>query len=292
MIWVRQADGAWVARYGYDPLGRRIWKEQYRDGAGLPLAQPKRSYYLYNEEGLLAEARQAIALNAEGLATASAAPALHTQYGPQPDAPFTTALLLAKTLDSNAQQQLVFFHNDHLGAPVQATNAKGQVLWAAVYEPFGQATILSPAPTAEQPVVEINLRLPGQYWDDEARLHYNFHRTYAPNTGRYAQSDPIGLRGGINMYAYVGGSPMGMVDPEGRIAAVAIPLLTPVVVRGVIYLASAAAAAWAAHKATQSEAQSCNEKPKCKAATPENIRVALESSNMLTMQPTVSAGHI
>ena len=215
LIWVRQADGAWVARYGYDPLGRRVWKEQYRDGAGLPLAQAKRTYFLYSDEGLLAEARQAIALTAEGQATANLAPVLHTQYGPQPDAPFTTALLLAKTLDSNAQQQVVFFHNDHLGAPLQATNAKGQVLWAAAYEPFGQATVVSPAPTAERPAVEINLRLSGQYWDDETGLHYNFHRNYGPSIGRYVQSDPIGLNGGVNTYVYVAGNPVSSVDPRG-----------------------------------------------------------------------------
>ncbi|MBB2488057.1 RHS domain-containing protein, partial [Mitsuaria sp. WAJ17] len=215
LIWVRQVDGAWVARYGYDPLGRRLWKEQYRDGAGLPLAQAKRSYYLYADEGLLAEAHQVIALDAEGQVTTSAAPVLHTQYGPQPDAPFTTALLLAKTLDSNAQQQLAFLHNDHLGAPLQATNSKGQLLWAAVYEPFGQATIVSHTPSAEWPVVEINLRLPGQYWDEETGLHYNFRRIYSTVAGRYIQNDPIGLMGGINEYAYVSGKPFSHFDPTG-----------------------------------------------------------------------------
>ncbi|MBB2488186.1 RHS domain-containing protein, partial [Mitsuaria sp. WAJ17] len=215
LIWVRQGDGAWVARYGYDPLGRRVWKEQYRDGAGQPLAQAKRSYYFYSEEGLLAEARQAIALNAEGQATASAAPALHTQYGPQPDAPFTTALLLAKTLDSNGQQQLVFFHNDHLGAPLQATNAKGQVLWAAVYESYGKAAVVWPAPTTEHPSIDIGLRLPGQYWDEETGMHYNYFRTYIPDAGRYLQADPLGLRGGVNPYAYALSRPLQFVDPVG-----------------------------------------------------------------------------
>ena len=60
-----------IARYGYDPLDRRLWKEQYRDMAGNPLAQAKRSYYLYADEGLIAEASQDISLNADGSVTAT-----------------------------------------------------------------------------------------------------------------------------------------------------------------------------------------------------------------------------
>ncbi len=63
-----------------------------------------------------------------------------------------------------------------------------------------------------------NLRFPGQYYDAETGLHYNWHRFYDPETGRYITADPIGLAGGMNLYAYVAGDPVNAVDPEGLMA--------------------------------------------------------------------------
>ncbi len=78
----------------------------------------------------------------------------------------------------------------------------------ATYYPFGKAQLLTRTITC-------NLRFPGQYFDSETGLHYNFHRYCNPKTGRYLTADPIGLAGGINLYAYVQNDPVNWVDPEG-----------------------------------------------------------------------------
>jgi RHS repeat-associated protein len=72
---------------------------------------------------------------------------------------------------------------------------------------------------------ELALRFPGQYFDKETNLNYNYFRDFDPTIGRYVQSDPIGLRGGLNTYLYVGGSPLTSVDRKGLAAQlVCLPL--------------------------------------------------------------------
>lgn len=120
-------------------------------------------------------------------------------------------------------------------ASEQVGNASQQVHWAADYEPFGQVTIANN--TEPQ-----NLRFPGQYYDSETGLSDNWHRTYDPATGRYLQSDPIGLLGGINTYAYAYQNPLTFVDPDGQLAWVG----TPAVAGAVVGAVSGGVGAWGA----------------------------------------------
>jgi RHS repeat-associated protein len=100
---------------------------------------------------------------------------------------------------------------DHLDTPRQLTDNTKKVVWNWAYSAFGENQ-----PTNTNNTV-FNLRYPGQYYDAESKLHYNINRYYDPATGRYTQSDPIGLAGGINTYTYVGGNTVGASDAAGLI---------------------------------------------------------------------------
>ena len=110
--------------------------------------------------------------------------------------------------------QLYFVHTDHLGTPHAMTDRSATVVWQATYTPFGKATV-NEDPDNDGKVVENNIRAPGQYFDSETGLHDNGFRVYDPSSGRYVTSDPIGLAGGINTYAYVGGNPLRWTDSRG-----------------------------------------------------------------------------
>ncbi len=230
LIEVKDGGGNLIARYGYDPMNRRTWKEQYRDRTGNVLSEARRTYYLYADEGLIAEATQAITLNADQSVVASEAPAIVTQYGPRPDSEFTTGVLFIRTKNTNGQDTTAYYQHDHLGAPIQATDKLGSVVWAASYNAFGQAMIITPAATLERPTIASNLRLPGQYEDEETGLYYNWNRYYDPSVGRYITPDPLGVAAGVNFYAYANGTPTGLIDPSG------LDFMDPVF--GVIYRAT------------------------------------------------------
>lgn len=102
---------------------------------------------------------------------------------------------------------------DNLRTPRAVTNASGQLLWQWDGEPFG-ATAANSNPSGQGAFV-YNLRFPGQYYDVETGYHHNGWREYDPTLGRYVQSDPIGLYGGLNTYSYVGGNPLAFSDFYG-----------------------------------------------------------------------------
>jgi RHS repeat-associated protein len=112
--------------------------------------------------------------------------------------------------------QTMFIHADQLNTPRVVVNRAGAMRWSWMAEPFGN-NAESNNPQGLGPF-SFNLRMPGQYFDAESGLNYNWHRDYDAGVGRYTQSDPIGLAGGINTYAYVGGDPVSGIDPLGLAA--------------------------------------------------------------------------
>jgi RHS repeat-associated protein len=107
-----------------------------------------------------------------------------------------------------------FIHADHIDTPRVVVDRSNNVRWRWLAEPFG-ATAAETDPSGFG-AFAFNLRFPGQYLDQESGLHYNYFRDYDASIGRYVESDPIGLAGGMNTYGYVEGNPVSKVDPTGE----------------------------------------------------------------------------
>lgn len=176
-----------VASYQYNALGQRISKT----------VNSETTHYLYDQTGLLAQ------YNAAG--------ELLQEYHYTPGSPFMTRPLFtrAKRLnDSEADLELYFYQNSHLGTPQKIFAKNSELVWSALYESFGQGFV-------QTELIKNNLRFPGQYFDAETNNHYNYFRDYDPSLGRYIQGDPIGLIGGVNFYSYVSSSPLNRIDIYG-----------------------------------------------------------------------------
>ncbi len=108
----------------------------------------------------------------------------------------------------------LYLQLDHLDTPRLARDAAGTIHWRWDSDGYGSAAATED-PDGNGKATVINLRFPGQYYDQESGLHYNWNRYYSPRMGRYISSDPIGVEGGGNSYGYVGGNPLSGIDPSG-----------------------------------------------------------------------------
>jgi RHS repeat-associated protein len=171
-----------LASYRYDPFDRRLSKTV----AGVT------RYFLYANEGLIAEYDQ------QGAAI--------SRYGYRPGSMWGTEPVFMQTKAAgNPAPAYYYYHNDHLGSP----DNTGFAVWEAQFDSFGRLL------AAGNNKIDNPLRFPGQYFDAETGLHYNWHRYYDPELGRYISSDPIGLAGGINFYGYSNQNPLMYMDPYG-----------------------------------------------------------------------------
>ncbi|HLK98603.1 MAG TPA: RHS repeat-associated core domain-containing protein, partial [Hymenobacter sp.] len=121
-----------------------------------------------------------------------------------------------------ANGTLHYVEPDHLGTPrsiIDATRQQAIWTWDLKSEAFGN-TAPDTDPDADGTPFIYDLRFPGQRYDAASGLNYNYFRDYEPGTGRYIESDPIGLRGGTSTYSYVAGRPLVLIDPSGLKARV------------------------------------------------------------------------
>jgi RHS repeat-associated protein len=189
-----------TVEYLYNGLGQRVHKS---GPAGIVSGGGSNSY-VYDEQGkLLGE------YDADGKVIQE------TVYlGDMPVA------VLKQTVTGTAPSEVTatavyYVYADHLNAPrVITQTSDNQIVWR-----WDNADAFGTTYPDENPggggAFVYNLRFPGQYFDRETNLHYNYFRDYDPATGRYIQSDPIGLAGGINTYLYVRGDPVSKIDPDG-----------------------------------------------------------------------------
>jgi len=181
-------NGQVVATYTYNALGQRTSK----------VTTQATTTYHYDLEGRLISET-----NAAGNA--------------QRDYVYIDGVPVAQIGNDGTGENVLYLHSDHLGTPRNATDASGSVVWSWESGSFGSIAANND-PEGNGQISEVNLRFPGQYYDAETDLHYNYFRYYDPQTGRYITSDPIGLRGGLNTYGYVGGNPSNFIDPSGLAA--------------------------------------------------------------------------
>ena len=142
-------------------------------------------------------------------------------------------LPLAVIADVDTTPATYYVVADHLNRPTEMFDQIKSQVWQAVWLPYG-------APHSITGSLTQNLRFPGQFFQIESGLHYNWHRHYDPTLGRYTQGDPLGFVDGPSVYAYAKNNPVMYTDPDGRF----VPLIVGAVIgAGLEYLTNPCASA-------------------------------------------------
>ena len=205
-----------VARYATNALGERVCKASASGtcprgpGGGTPDAgSGPFIQYIYDEEGhLLGEYSDTGALIAE-----------HVWLDDTPVAVIKPASYVTSHGGLAAGSHAAFLvEPDHLDTPRVIVSAAGTPVWRWDSTPFGDSPA-NESPTGA-PAFAYGLRFPGQQYDPETQSHYNYFRDYEPGTGRYVQSDPIGLWGDFQTYRYAAKSPLRSIDPNGLVVKI------------------------------------------------------------------------
>jgi RHS repeat-associated protein len=195
-----------VATYGYNNQGQRDIQINYDPVSGALL---NGSVYLYGPNGdLIGQANY----NSMGQKTL-------TRYWFWLDGMPLAQVELSYINGSNNGRRLIYLHPDHLNTPRLASTDQG-VIWSWNSDAYGNSL---PNEDVDGDGVKTNipLRFPGQLYDVQTKLNYNYFRDYDPEIGRYIESDPVGLEGGLNTYGYVYGNPLKYSDSKGLNPAVA-----------------------------------------------------------------------
>lgn len=188
--------------YGYDPLGRRIFKRN-SDG--------KHTLFFWDGDALMGEVSQA----GDEVPGEDAVDTKHAADNAEQRREYVyyplTFVPLA-LIDSDSGGRYYYYHNELNGSPIRLTDDAGNIVWAARYDTMGAVHLLE----ADQ--VENNLRMQGQYLDTETGLCYNRFRYYNSEISAFISQDPLGLAAGENVYAYAPNI-WGWVDPLGLMCA-------------------------------------------------------------------------
>ncbi|WP_073465792.1 RHS repeat domain-containing protein [Rhizobacter sp. OV335] len=193
----------------------------------------------------------------------------------------------ANASNPNAAPLVFYIHADHLNAPRIVVDQNGAKRWRWLAEPFGTT---APETNPEGlGVFTQNLRFPGQYADAESGLWYNHFRYLDSSKGRYTQSDPAGLVGGINTFAYVDGNPLMLMDPNGLWSSADLPSLPDGLVNFFTGFGSYYGGLWNASKHMYQRAGFAGE---CRQRRAIENEAALAGGLLALSNPTIAANAV